>query len=105
MVNPKVKPCSAQLCDSVSWAYQQKVPTISFLKGNFPFSPYRSLHPTPTPGQQPAIGIFIKPDLIIYIRKFSYTKYHEFQRWIDGVLLLSTFPLWTSELSYKTLKL
>lgn len=79
MVNSKVKPCSAQLCNSVPWEYQQKVPTISLLKGNFPFSPYRSLHPTPTPGQQPAIGIFIKPDLIIYIQKFSYTKYHGFQ--------------------------
>lgn len=32
---------------------------------------------TPTLGQWPAIGIFIKPDLIIYIQKFSYLKCHE----------------------------
>lgn len=80
MVNSKVRHCSTQFCDSASWAYQQKVPTISFLKGNFPFSPYSSLHPTPTSGHQPAIGVFIKPDLIIYIQKFSYTKHHESQR-------------------------
>lgn len=77
MVNSKVRRCSTQLCDSAFWAYQQKVPTSSFVKGNFPFSPYSSLHPTPTPGQQPAISVFMKPDLIIYIQKFSYTKFHK----------------------------